>query len=102
MVERIGTAVFPSLPDMDPTSQSLHFLTPHPDGRAWRKACGECALRTSDPQQIGYSYQQWIADGIPGHLFYCIHRYDGDFVRVCACYAALHPEQSDPGGRPNG
>lgn len=85
--------VFPILPDMD-ESTLQGPVDPHPDGRAWQKACKVCALRTCDPQQLGHSYQQWIADGIPGHLFYCVHRLDGDRQRVCACYAALHPEQS--------
>ncbi len=28
-------------------------VIPHPDGRAWLKSCGECAFRTSDPQDLG-------------------------------------------------
>lgn len=65
---------------------------PHPDGRAWIKACPECAGRTSDPQGMGDRYQRDVMRGYPGTVFYCIHREDGGKHRICACYAALHPE----------
>lgn len=84
---------FPLLPDMDMGNSLIEPHVPHPDGRPWLKACGECALRASDPQQIGHAYQQWIAEGVPGCLFYCVHRFDDGKHRVCACYATLHPEQ---------
>lgn len=37
------------LPDSDSAVLSEE-VRPHPDGRAWRKACPECALRNNDPQ----------------------------------------------------
>ena len=85
--------VFPLLPDMDGGTLQ-EPITPHPDGRPWLKACPECALRTSDPQRLGDQYQQWIARGIPDYLFYCVHREDDEAHRLCACFAALHPEQA--------
>jgi hypothetical protein len=63
---------------------------PHPDGKAWRKACPECAHRTSDPQQIGSAYQERVMRYDGTAVFYCLHRTDGDLHRVCACYAAMH------------
>jgi hypothetical protein len=86
---------FPPLPDLEGEAMTSP-LVPHPDGHPWRKACGECALRTSDPQGLGYNYQRWVAEGTPGRLFYCVHRDYAGFRRVCACYAALHPEQAVP------
>lgn len=68
-----------------------HNIKRHPDLRAWRKACPDCAHRTSDPQKIGDQYQQRMME-FDGHtVFFCLHRrtYDG-FDRVCACYAATH------------
>jgi len=94
MAERTRNLVFPPLPDMDLESASDQLMAPAADGRPWLKACGECALRTSDPQQLGESYQQWIAKGVAGCVFYCIHRHDQGETRVCASYAALHPEQA--------
>jgi len=95
---------YPPLPDRE-----FLQVIPSSDGRAWRKACDQCAGRTSDPQELGGYYQRDIMDGAPGTLFYCIHRdedgndpiYDQDGVaispvRVCACYAAYHPEQAIP------
>lgn len=77
--------VNPPLPDYE-----AEEVTPHPDGRAWRKGCQECALRTHDPQNLGDNYQRSIARGSPGAFFYCVHRTDGGFNRICGCYAALH------------
>lgn len=79
----------PILPDFEEGRDS-DIISPHPDGRAWRKACTECALRTSDPQDIGDNYQRKIAKGSPDTVFYCIHRDDGGKHRICGCYAALH------------
>jgi hypothetical protein len=92
-MSRISKAVFPILPDMD-GGTLIDADRPHPDGHPWLKACRECALRPSDPQKLGHEYQQWIADGEPGRLFYCVHREDDRKHRVCACYAAFHPEQA--------
>lgn len=78
----------PLLPDMDGYNGGIE---PHPDGRAWLKACSVCALRRHDPQELGDRYQQSIAAGKPGMFFYCVHRLtDDDHFRICACYAALH------------
>jgi len=65
-------------------------VDPHPDGRAWRKACEECAGRKSDPQDLGDKYQADCMKGRPDSHFYCIHRDDGGQHRICACYAALN------------
>jgi hypothetical protein len=79
----------PILPDFEEGRDS-DVVSPHPDGRAWLKACAECALRTSDPQNLGERYQRRIAAGSPETFFYCIHRTDGGKHRICGCYAALH------------
>lgn len=94
MGDRLSTRVFPPFPDMDDGNSFIEPHQPHPDGRAWGRACRECALRRSDPQEIGQTYQQWIADGVGGCLFYCVHRHIDGYHRVCACYSALHPEQA--------
>jgi hypothetical protein len=96
--------VFPPLPDRE-----FQQVVPAADGRAWLKACVQCAGRTSDPQELGDAYQRDIMAGSSDTAFYCIHRdedgndpvYDAvgvalSPVRVCACYAALHPEQAIP------
>lgn len=79
---------FPPLPDGEAGD-----VLPHPDGQAWRKACPECAFRSSDPQGMGRQYQDALLSGSPGTLFYCVHRLSDGYNRVCACYAAFHPEQ---------
>lgn len=67
---------------------------PHPDGRAWLKSCGECAFRTSDPQELGETYQGRLRrpetlGGEPA-FFYCIHREDDGCNRICAAFAAFN------------
>jgi len=84
-----GTAKFPPLPDYE-----MEHVLPHPDGRAWRKACDECACRTSDPQELGGQYREAVMRGTPDTLFYCVHRLSQGKNRVCGSYAALHPEQA--------
>lgn len=63
---------------------------PHPDCLAWNKACDVCAHRTSDPQDIGYAYQQRMRVYDGSAVFYCLHRDDAGMHRVCACYAAIN------------
>ena len=73
------------LPDIDG-----HDVMPHPDNLAWRKACGECAHRTSDPQALGIYYQRRMMEFDGSSVFYCVHRHDVDYDRICACYAAVN------------
>jgi hypothetical protein len=73
-----------------PDSDSAANVNPHPDGRAWRKACGECAFRVSDPQHLGDRYQTKIREFDGESVFYCVHRQDGENNRICACYAAIN------------
>jgi hypothetical protein len=75
------------LPDLEGHD---HNIRPHPDGHAWRKACPECAHRMSDPQHIGEAYQQRMMEFDGTAVFYCLHRQDGKFDRICACYAATN------------
>lgn len=91
-MNRLGRR-FPVLPDSDESS-SEGRVKPHSDGRAWKKACPECAFRTCDPQEVGQRYQSELRAGKPGTVFYCIHREDDRMHRVCACYAAIHREQA--------
>jgi hypothetical protein len=68
-----------------------HDIKPHTDGLGWRKACPECAHRTSDPQNIGDNYQRRMMEFDGESAFYCLHRRtEDDFDRICACYAAMH------------
>lgn len=92
--KKIGTLVFPPLPD----SEGEENVSPHPDGRAWGKACSCCAGRKDDPQGMGHVYQSEVMTGRIGAVFYCIHREDGEHHRVCACYAALNRDQTIGGG----
>lgn len=85
MADLIG---FPPLPDSEGSA-----VRPHSDGQPKRKACEECAFRLSDPQEMGRQYQDRLLEGTPDTLFYCIHRLEQGRHRVCACYAAFHPEQ---------
>lgn len=82
---------FPPLPDGEGSD-----VIPHADGQSWKKACPECAFRRSDPQGMGIQYQEHLLQGDEETLFYCVHRKDGEAHRVCACYAAFHPEQRRP------
>lgn len=99
--------VLPPLPD---PQVGFDDLSPHPDGRPWRKACDECAFRRNDPQYMGEAGQAAIREGQPGTNFYCAHRYDEGHHRVCACYAACQAgravianmEADDQGGERNG
>lgn len=84
----LRTKINPILPDREEGISGS--ADPHPDGRAWRKACGVCALRTSDPQEIGGQHQDKIARGTDETFFYCLHRDDDGKHRICACYAAIH------------
>lgn len=74
------------LPDVDGAT-----VLPHPDGRAWLKACSECAFRKHDPQNLGDHYQRSLRS-FDGHAyFYCIHRHEDDGCdRICASYAAIN------------
>ena len=81
--------VNPILPDKE-WDLGDKVVDPHPDGRAWLKACEECAGRLSDPQQLGDRYQRELMTAGGGRDFYCIHRDDAGKHRICACYAALN------------
>lgn len=85
-----------ALPDLEGSE-----VFPHPDGRAWLKACGVCAHRTHDPQRIGEAYQQRMMRFEGSSVFYCMHREGGGFTRICACYAATHglPQLARPSPR---
>ena len=72
-----------------PDIEGAH-VNPHPDYIALRKACPECAFRTSDPQDLGDYGQRGIRRASDVGRFYCIHRMDGTHHRVCACWAAIH------------
>lgn len=76
-------------------------VVPHPDGLAWRKACGVCLHRIHDPQEVGCAYQQRLMRYDGDAVFYCLHRKDGEFDRVCACYAAANrlPQVARPSPR---
>jgi hypothetical protein len=78
-MDNVGTRAFAVLPDL-----LGDLVEPHPDGRAWRKACPECAYRVNDPQGLGAGPKP-----VEGHHFYCIHRQDEGCDRICACYAAI-------------
>lgn len=90
----VRNIVFPIWPDAEYTTDEVQ---PAADGRPWMKSCGECAFRKSDPQQIGQAYQEKLADGQPGTVFYCVHTSEenGD-NRVCASYACLHRHEASP------
>jgi len=65
------------------------------DGRPWRKSCGECAFRTSDPQDLGDAYRSMLLAGTTGTHFYCVHRDDDDgSMRICAAYGAVHRREA--------
>lgn len=76
------------LPDIEGHEQNIRR---HPDRRAWRKACPDCAHRTSDPQDLGDRYQSNLMKFDGESVFYCLHRRTEDgFDRICACYAATN------------
>lgn len=58
----------------------------------WPKACDVCALRNSDPLDIGKDTQNDIRESV-GHKilsFYCLHRTtEAGRHRECACAAAI-------------
>ena len=82
--------IFAPLPDFcfDYDSNPDDKPMPHPDGRAWLKACGECACRPGGAMLLDKVERNDILEGAPGMHFYCLHRQDGGFNRICACYAA--------------
>lgn len=85
----LGILVFPALPDC------TGHVRPAPDGLPWKKACAECAYRhdydmAGNPLPSDPDLDEITAD----NHFYCVHRSDGNFTRLCACYAALHPEKA--------
>lgn len=60
--------------------------------RAWRKACGVCAFRADDPQELGAATQEALrADVLDGSIdFYCSHRRAKNGMhRICAGAAAI-------------
>lgn len=85
--------VYPLLPDWENGLDDM-AEAPHPDGRPWRKACKVCAFRTSDPQDLGVAYQQAALGASDETLFYCVHRHDEGFHRVCACFAAFRARRA--------
>jgi len=84
--------VYPILPDSD----GANDYSPHPDGRPWRKACRECAFRTSDPQDLGFYWQEELRHSKEGTVFYCVHRQDDAHERICACFAACRAGRPSP------
>lgn len=79
--------VYPPHPDIYGEEDGLD---PHPDGRPWAKACKMCYFRAHDPQDVGDRARQTVLATEPedAGVFYCIHRADGENIRICACYAA--------------
>lgn len=63
---------------------------PHPDGRPWAKGCGGCYFRAHDPQDVGDRARWNVLATEPedAGAFYCVHRRDGEHIRIFACYAA--------------
>lgn len=79
--------VYPQHPDIYGEQEGCE---PHPDGRPWAKARTHCYFRASDPQDVG-DRARWNTLAVEPEdagAFYCIHRTDGEHIRVCACYAA--------------
>ena len=66
--------------------------------RAWTKACGVCALRCGDPQNLGEATLDALRDEIArGQIdFYCSHRTTkAGMHRVCASAAALEKAKQE-------
>ncbi len=58
----------------------------------WPKACGGCALKPHDPQDIGAGTQEDIRNLVAcgSMTFYCLHRTTAaGRHRECACAAAI-------------
>ena len=84
-VTGLTEATFAPRPDYEGDGE----VAPHPDGRAWAKACPECAFRTGNPQGYTLGALSDLRQANPDTHYYCVHRVDGNHHRVCACYAAI-------------